>query len=115
MNFYYAFLLVHLPHKVFAYFCTTLRNCRSQHMIVTSFPPAYRQKSELKHVLEMLGLEQQELDSLKRQHESKSSELADTQHKLLEERTEYERMLSDVQRKQSELSKVKQVNYVIVR
>ena len=59
-------------------------------------------------MLEMLGLEQQELDSLKRQHESKSAELADTQHRLLEERTELDRIITDVQRKEAELSKVKQ-------
>ena len=58
----------------------------------------------------MLGLEQLELDSLKRQHESKSAELADTQHRLLEERAEMDRILSDVQRKETELSKVKQVS-----
>jgi len=57
----------------------------------------------------MLGLEQQELDSLKRQHESKSAELAETQHRLLEERTELDRIITDVQRKEAELSKVKQV------
>ena len=60
-------------------------------------------------MLEMLGLEQQELDSLKRQHESKSAELAETQHRLLEERTELDRILTEMQRKEAELSKVKQV------
>ena len=61
----------------------------------------------------MLGLEQQELESLKRQHESKSSELAETQHRLLEERSELDRIISDVQRKDSDLSKVKQVSGLV--
>ncbi|XP_076821560.1 centriolin-like [Clavelina lepadiformis] len=67
-----------------------------------------KQKAELKHVLEMLGLEQQELDSLRRQHEVKSSELADTQRRMLEERSELEKINSDVQRREADLSRIKQ-------
>ena len=57
----------------------------------------------------MLGLEQQELESLRRQHDVKSSELADTQRRLLEERAELDRMTSESQRREAELVRIKQV------
>ncbi|XP_078489417.1 centriolin [Ciona intestinalis] len=67
-----------------------------------------KQKTELKHVLEMLGLEHQELESLRRQHDTKSSELAEAQRRLLEEKAELERMTSDAQRKEVDLTRIKQ-------
>lgn len=72
-----------------------------------------RHKSELKHVLEMLKLEHQDLESLRQQHENKVSELDKTQRHLLDERSELDRLQMETQRRGAEVDRSKQVRVLI--
>ncbi|XP_069465624.1 centriolin isoform X2 [Ambystoma mexicanum] len=62
-----------------------------------------KHKTELKHVLEMLQLENNELQGLKLQHDQKVNELERTQVAVLEEKLELENLQRDTQRQRGEV------------
>ena len=63
----------------------------------------------MKHVSEMVALEKQELKELNLQRDLKSSELKDLQKKLFEERNEFEKIVLEVEKKDSEIERLNQV------
>ncbi|XP_054249616.1 centriolin [Indicator indicator] len=63
-----------------------------------------KHKMELKHVLEMLELENNELQSLKLQHDQKVNELEKTQHTILEEKLKLENIQRLFQCQQGEVA-----------
>ncbi|XP_029466666.1 centriolin isoform X2 [Rhinatrema bivittatum] len=68
-----------------------------------------KHKTELKHVLEMLQLENNELQALKLQHDQKVNELERTQVAVLEEKLEYENLQRSCQLQRGEVEWQKQV------
>nr|XP_033817320.1 centriolin isoform X2 [Geotrypetes seraphini] len=68
-----------------------------------------KHKTELKHVLEMLQLENNELQGLKLQHDQKVNELERTQVSVLEEKLEYENLQRSCQIQRGEVEWQKQL------
>ncbi|XP_030063428.1 centriolin isoform X2 [Microcaecilia unicolor] len=68
-----------------------------------------KHKTELKHVLEMLQLENNELQGLKLQHDKKVNELERTQVAVLEEKLEYENLQHSCQLQRGEVEWQKQL------
>ena len=66
----------------------------------------------MKHLVEMVELENEELASVRKQHEAKVEEVKHLQQQAFEGRDEVERVKSEADRKKTEVDRYKQVKIV---